>query len=100
LGTEFTGGEGVESAETAGEFDGGYPAFAMERAEKVGSRAATLVGIAFDAAGDEVAVGIILKFDPRNDVVEATHRGGEATAAIKAESALAVVDRIAQGAAP
>jgi hypothetical protein len=97
--TEFTGCEGVESAETPGEFYGGQAAFAVERAEKIGCGAATFVGVAFDTAGDEVAVQIIVKFDARNDVVEAAHCGGEATAAVKVEAALTVVDGIARGAA-
>ncbi len=82
-----------------GHLNGGQTAFAVERAEKVGCGAATFVGVAFDAAGDEVAVGIILKFDARNDVVEAAHGRGEATPAIKAEAVLAVVDGIALSAA-
>jgi hypothetical protein len=33
--TELAGGEGVESAEACGKFDGGQAAFAVERAEKI-----------------------------------------------------------------
>jgi len=97
--TKFKGCESVESAETQGQFDGGQAAFAVERAEKVGCGAATLAGIALDAAGDEAAVGIIVKFDARNDVVEAAQCGGEATPVVKAEAALTVVDSIAESAA-
>ena len=95
---EFAGGKGVESTETAAKLEGGQALFAVQRTEKVGCGAATLEGVTFDAAGDEVAVGIILKFDAGDDVVEAAHGGGEAATAIKTEAAFTVVDRIAQGA--
>jgi hypothetical protein len=48
--TKFTGCEGVERAETPGQFDGVQAAVAVERAEKVGCGAATLEGVTFDAA--------------------------------------------------
>jgi hypothetical protein len=55
---EFAGGEGVEGAEAGGEFGGGEAALAVEAAEKIVGRLFSFPGVAFHAAGDQVAVGI------------------------------------------
>lgn len=55
---EFADGEGVEAAETGLEFGGGQAAIAIERAEKVGGGMLSFLGIAFEAAGNQVAVGV------------------------------------------
>lgn len=55
---EFAGGEGVEGAEAAVEFGVGQAALAIEAAKKILGAGFTFGGIAFDAGGDEVAVGI------------------------------------------
>lgn len=97
-GAEFAGDEEVEGAEAAGEFVGGDAALAMEPAEKVRSGAASLQGIALDTAGDEIAIGIVLGLDTRDDVVEGTHGRVEAAPAIKTEAAFAAMDGFAKGA--
>jgi hypothetical protein len=93
---EFAGDEGIEGAEAAGEFDGGDAAIAVQPAKKIGSGAAAFLGVALDTAGDEVAVGIVLQLNTRDNVVEATQGRGEATATIKTKGAFALVDGFAQ----
>lgn len=95
---EFAGDEGVEGAEAVGKFVRGQAALAMEEAEKIGGRATALEGVAFDAAGDEVAVGIVLDFHARDDVIEAAHLGGEPALTIEAPAAFAGMDGAAQSA--
>lgn len=97
-GAEFASDEEVEGAEAAGEFGGVDAAFAMEPAEKVRSGAASLQGIALDTAGDEIAIGIVLGLDTRDDMVKATHGRVEAAPAIKTEAAFAAMDGFAKSA--
>lgn len=99
-GAEFAGDEEVEGRETAGEFGGGDAAFAVEPTEKLGSRVASLRGVALDATGDEVAIGIVLGLDTRDDVVEATHGRVEAAPAIKTVAAFPAMDGFAKSAVP
>jgi hypothetical protein len=70
--TEFRGGEGVQGAEAAGEFDGRQAALAVEPAEKIPGGALPFLGVAFQAAGNEIAVGIAARLDARHDVVQAS----------------------------
>ena len=56
---ELAGGEGVEGVEAAGEFAFRQLAVAKERAEKIVGAALAFPGVAFQAAGDEVAIRII-----------------------------------------
>jgi hypothetical protein len=95
---EFAGEEGVEGAETAVELGGGEAAFAIERAEKVGGGTLAFFGIAFEAAGNEVAVGVAAGLDARVDVVEALGMRVGAAQAVKTVAAFAEVDGVAQGA--
>jgi hypothetical protein len=62
---ELAGGKGIEGAEAGGEFGGAQTALAVEPAEKVRSRALPLLPIAFQTAGDEIAVGIAPQLDAR-----------------------------------
>ena len=55
---ELAGGEGVEGAETGVEFGGGDAALAVEPAEKMGGGTLPFEGIAFEAGGNQVAVGV------------------------------------------
>src|SRR5215471_8971838 len=59
---EFAGSEGVEGAETGVHFGGGEAAVAEEPAEKIGGRAFAFQRIAFEAARNQVAVGIVAAF--------------------------------------
>ena len=83
-------------AEAASEFDGSQAALAVEPAEKIVSGSLPLVRVAFQTAGDEVAVGIAPQVDARHDVIEALHAFVEAAEAVKAEAALAGVDGLAE----
>ena len=71
-GAEFAGGESVEGAEARGEFFGGELAITEEAAEEIGGVLHSLLGVALDAAGNEVAVGIDSAHGLRDDVIEAT----------------------------
>ena len=54
----LAGGEGVESAETGVEFGGGDAALAVEPAEEMGGGTLAFERIAFEAGGNQVAVGV------------------------------------------
>src|SRR5579859_2891222 len=89
---ELAGGQGVQGAEACGEFDGSQAALAIEPAEEIASGPLTFLRVAFDAAGDEVAVGIAPQLDTRHDMVEALERRGKPAQTVKAEATLAGVD--------
>jgi len=55
---ELAGSEGVEGAETGVEFGGGDAALAVEPAEEMGGGTLAFEGIAFEAGGDQVAIGV------------------------------------------
>jgi|SRR5271163_524628 len=95
---ELAGGEGVEGAETGVEFGGGDAALAVEPAEEIGGGARAFEGIAFEAGGDEVAVGVVAGADAGHDVVEALDAGVGAAETIETVAAFAEVDGLAQGA--
>jgi hypothetical protein len=95
---ELAGGQGVEGAETGVEFGGGQMTLAIEKAEKIGCRTFAFQRIAFEAAGDEVAVGVAAGLDAGDDVVQALDARVGATKAIKTMTAFAEVDGLAQGA--
>jgi hypothetical protein len=95
---ELAGGEGVEGAEAVVEFGGGQAALAVEPAEKIGGGTLAFERIAFEAAGNQVAIGVVPRFDAGHDVVEALDaRVGEAQT-IKTMAAFAEMDGLAQGA--
>lgn len=95
---EFAGEEGVEAAETGLKFGGGEAAIAVERAEKVGGGLLSFLGIAFEAGGNQVAVGVAASLDAGLDVVEALGVRVGAAQAVKTVAAFAEVDGVAQGA--
>lgn len=95
-GDEFAGGEIIEGAEAAGEFDGAQAAVAVERACKLDGVALGLQRVAIETAGDEVAVGIAAEMRLRDDVVEAPSMGDEPAQAIEAAAAFAGVHGAAE----
>ncbi len=97
-GREFAGGEGVEGAETGVEFGGGQAAVAEEPAEKIGGGTFAFERIAFEAAGNQVAVGIASALDAGRDVIEALGARVGAPQTIKTASAFAEVNGLTQGA--
>ena len=93
---EFAGGEGVEGAEAGGEFGGGQAALAVEAAKKIGGGGFPFLGVAFHAAGDQVAVGTAPRPRLRHDVVQTLDRRRGPAQTVEALVALAGVDGIAQ----
>src|SRR5713101_6677306 len=55
---ELAGSEGVEGAEAGVEFGGGEAALAVEPAEKIGGGTLAFERIAFEARGNQVAMGV------------------------------------------
>jgi hypothetical protein len=97
-GQELAGGEDVEGAEAVVEFGGGQAALAVEPAEKIGGGTLAFKRIAFEAGGDQVAIGVVPGTDAGHDVVEALDAGVGAAQTIEAMAAFAEVDGLAQGA--
>ncbi len=99
-GREFAGGEGVEGAETGVEFGGGQAAVAEEPAKKIGGGTFAFERIAFEAAGNQVAVGIASALGAGRDVIEALGARVGAAQTIETMPAFAEVDGLTQGAGP
>ena len=95
---ELAGGEGVEGAEAGVEFGRGDAALAVEPAEEMGGGALAFEGIAFEAGGNQVAIGVVPGADAGHDVVEALDARVGAAQTIKTMAAFAEVDGLAQGA--
>jgi hypothetical protein len=95
-GTESAGDEGVEGAKAGGQLGRVQAALAVEPTEKVRSGATPFERIALDTARNEVAVGIILELDARDDMVEAAHGRRKAAPAIETTAAFASMDDVAQ----
>ncbi len=95
-GTELAGGEGVEGAETGGEFGVGEAALAEEPAEEVLGGGLPLFRVAIATARNEVAVGVAPRLGLRDDMVDGPNEDGKAAQTVKAEATLARVDGLAQ----
>jgi len=78
-------------------FFGGEAAFAVENAQIVGSGHVGFEGVAFEAAGNEVAIGIASGADTRDHVIEAADVRGSAAKTIEADAAFAIVKSFAEG---
>ena len=72
---ELAGGEGVEGAETGVELGGGDAALAVQPAKKIGGGTLSFERIAFEAGGNQVAIGVAPRPDTGHDVVEALDAG-------------------------
>jgi hypothetical protein len=95
---ELAGSEGVEGAETGVELRGGDAALAVEPAEEMGGGALAFEGIAFEAGGDQVAVGVVPGPGAGYHVIEALDARVGAAQTIKTMAAFAEVDGLAEGA--
>jgi hypothetical protein len=95
---ELAGGEGFQGAQAGFEFGGGYAAQSIEGAQKIFGGSFSLLGIAFDAAGDQIAVGIASSAGKRDDMIEDSPAHGEPPQAIKALAALAHMNGLAAAA--
>ena len=94
---EFAGSEGVEGAETGVELRGGQAALAVEPAEKIGGGTLSFERIAFEAGGNQVAIGVVSGPGAGHDVVEALDARVGAAQTIKTMAAFAEVDGLAEG---
>lgn len=95
---ELAGSEGVEGAETVVEFGGGEATLAVEPAEKIGGGTLAFERIAFEAGGNQVAIGVAPRPGAGHDVVETLDARVGAAQTIKTIAAFAEVDGLAQGA--
>ena len=86
---ELACGEGLQGAKARGEFRRGQASLAVESAQKVRGWPVALARVAFDTAGNQVAVGMASGARPWDDVVEALHAGGSAAETVKAGAAFA-----------
>ena len=98
IGAELSGGERVHGAQAGVELGRGQAARAKEGAQKIFGGCFSLLRVAFDAAGDEITVGIAASAGPRDDVVEHSPTGDEPPQAIKALAALARMNGLAPAA--
>ncbi len=98
-GAEFAGGESVQGAQLAFEFDGGNAALAKEAAQKVFGGHFSLLRVAFNTAGNEIAAGVGPSACPRNDVVEDSPANDEPPQTIEAAAKFAHVNGLAAAAA-
>ncbi len=80
---ELAGGEVFQGAKTSVEFGGRQAAQAVERAQKIRDRTVGLARVAFETAGNQVAVGIASEAHAGHHVVEALHVSGSAAEAVK-----------------
>lgn len=94
---EFASSKALEGAEALGQFDSGQAVLAVQPAKEVLGGALALPGVAFNAAGDEVAVGVALTLRLRHNMIEATPSAADAVQAVKAGTAFASVDGLTQG---
>src|SRR6266496_2067117 len=96
LRAELACGEIFQGAKTAVEFGRGQAAQAVEGAQKIRDRTVALARVAFETAGNQVAVGIASETHAWHDVVEALYVGGSAAETIKASAAFAIVNGLAE----
>jgi hypothetical protein len=75
---EAAGGESFEGVEASGELTAGQAALAVQPAQEVGGRTVRFAGVAFQAAGDHVAIGIASEMRLRDDMIEALQASAEA----------------------
>jgi hypothetical protein len=68
---ELASGEIFQGAQASVEFGGRQASLAVERAQKIPGRTVALARVAFDTAGNQVAVGIPSEAHAWHDVVEA-----------------------------
>ena len=74
--TELAGDEGVQGAEPGGELGGGQTAVVVEPVEMTFRGKIALLQVASPTARDEVAEGIVLQLDERDDMIDAAGRDG------------------------
>ncbi len=93
---ELACGEIFQGAKASVEFRGREAPQAVESAQKIPGRTVALARVAFDTAGNQVAVGIASEARAWHNVVEALHMSGSAAKAVKAGAAFAIVNGFAE----
>lgn len=83
---EFASSKALEGAEALGQFDSGQAVLAIEPAKEVRRRMRALPGVAFDAAGHEVPVGVELAQRLRQDVIDAALPAADLAQTVKART--------------
>jgi len=94
-GAELAGGERVQGTKAAFEFDRSQATQAKEGAQKIFGGRFSLLRVALDAAGNEIAVGIAASAGLRDNMVEHSPTSDEPPQAIKAQAALARMNGLA-----
>jgi len=94
-GAELAGGEGFQGAQAGFEFGRGQAAQAIEGPQKILGGAFSLLRVAFDAAGNEIAIGIAASAGVRDNMIEDSPAHGEPPQAIKAPAAFAHMNGLA-----
>ena len=94
-GAELAGGERFQGAQADFELGRSQAAQAIEGAQKIFGGSFSLLRVAFDAAGNEIAVGIAPPADMRDDMVEDSPTSEEPPQTIKAQAAVARVNGLA-----
>jgi len=89
-------GEIFQRAEARVEFLRRQAALTVERAQKIADRTVGFARVAFDTAGNQVAVGIAAEAYAGHDVVEALQFTGSVAKAVKASAAFAIVNGSAE----
>ena len=92
---EFASGQGIERAEASSKFGGGQAALAVEPAEKVSGGALPFPRVAFQTAGDEVAIGIAAEGHAWHNVIESANQRSKPTQTIETASAFSHMDAVA-----
>lgn len=94
---QLAGGEALEGAKAIAKFGGGQAVLAVEPAKEIRGGTLALPRVAFDTAGDEVAVGVELELRLREDMIEAALAAADAAQTVKTGTAFASMDCFPQG---
>jgi len=93
---ELACGEIFQRAEARVEFLRRQAALTVERAQKIADRTVGFARVAFNTAGNHVAVGIAAEAYAGHDVVETLQFTGSVAKAVKASAAFAIVNGFAE----
>jgi len=93
---ELAGGEIFQGSKPSVEFGGRQAPQAIENAQEIPGRTIALARVAFETAGNQVAVGIASEAYAWHNVVEPVHVSGSAAEAVKAGAAFAIVHGFAE----
>src|SRR5579883_1317628 len=96
MGAKFAGGKIIKGAQATGKFGGGESLLAVKPAEEIACEPFAFLRVAFNTAGNQVAIRIAAELDPRHDVIEAPPRRRNAAETVEAEPPLAGVDGLAE----